>query len=253
MLISIYRKYLSYFERPCSHGMAMKTWRHERIIKWRYDPRTCWTILSNCLMNLKIFHFISNTALHITFLSYERIILCICDQQVSFGQIMFSSPNKIFPARWKCWYVEIVSLCLKNREICAKLQRLTSLLAIKVYCEIGIALWSQEYEVRYKSRGNAIKLSPPHTAIRWRSWNPLCIKQGSAYQQLIHASLAFPFAWSCFYQKAWLDYDFNVLIIEAIMKSSFQMLKGSQYNNNTPICKSNLYQSSTGQYWLLKI
>ena len=22
-------------------------------IKWRYDPRTCWTILSNCLMNLK--------------------------------------------------------------------------------------------------------------------------------------------------------------------------------------------------------
>ena len=24
-------------------------------IKWRYDPRTCWTILSNCLMNLKNF------------------------------------------------------------------------------------------------------------------------------------------------------------------------------------------------------
>ena len=23
------------------------------LIKWRYDPRTCWTILSNCLMNLK--------------------------------------------------------------------------------------------------------------------------------------------------------------------------------------------------------
>ena len=57
MLISIYRKYLNYFERPCSHGMAMKTWRH------------------------------------------ERIIFCICDQQVSFGQIMFSSPNKIFPVR----------------------------------------------------------------------------------------------------------------------------------------------------------
>ena len=59
MLISICRKYLNYFERPRSHGMAMKTWR------------------------------------------YERIILCICDQQVSFGQIMFSSPNKIFPVcRW---------------------------------------------------------------------------------------------------------------------------------------------------------
>ena len=23
------------------------------VIKWRYDPRTCWRILSNCLMNLK--------------------------------------------------------------------------------------------------------------------------------------------------------------------------------------------------------
>ena len=54
MLISIYRKYLHYFERPCSQGMAKKTWRH------------------------------------------ERIILCICDQQVSFGQIMFSPPNKSF-------------------------------------------------------------------------------------------------------------------------------------------------------------
>ena len=54
MLILIYRKYLHYFERPCSHGMAMK---------------------------------------------HERIILCICDQQVSFGQIMFSPPNKIFPVR----------------------------------------------------------------------------------------------------------------------------------------------------------
>ena len=49
MLIFIYRKYLHYFERPCSHGMAMK---------------------------------------------HERIILCICDQQVSFGRIMFSPPNK---------------------------------------------------------------------------------------------------------------------------------------------------------------
>ena len=57
MLILIYRKYLHYFERPCSHGMAMK---------------------------------------------HERIILCICDQQVSFGQIMFSAPNKIFPVR-RCW------------------------------------------------------------------------------------------------------------------------------------------------------
>ena len=57
MFISIYRKYLHYFERPCSHGMAKKTWRH------------------------------------------ERIILCICDQQVSFGQIMFSPPNKIFTVR----------------------------------------------------------------------------------------------------------------------------------------------------------
>ena len=50
MLISIYRKYMHYFERPCSHGLAKKTWRH------------------------------------------ERIILCICDQQVSFGQILFSPP-----------------------------------------------------------------------------------------------------------------------------------------------------------------
>ena len=60
MFISIYRKYLHYFERPCSHGMAKKTWRH------------------------------------------ERIILCICDQQVSFGQIMLTTPpppNKIFPVR----------------------------------------------------------------------------------------------------------------------------------------------------------
>ena len=32
MFISIYRKYLHYFERPCSHGMAKKTWLHERII-----------------------------------------------------------------------------------------------------------------------------------------------------------------------------------------------------------------------------
>ena len=55
MFISIYRKYLHYFERPYSHGMAKKTWRH------------------------------------------ERIILCICDQQVSFGQIMFSPPTKFFP------------------------------------------------------------------------------------------------------------------------------------------------------------
>ena len=57
MLISIYRKYLHYFERPCSHGIAKKTWRH------------------------------------------VRIILCIRNQQVSFGQIMLSypSPNKIFP------------------------------------------------------------------------------------------------------------------------------------------------------------
>ena len=55
MLISIYRKYLHYFERPCFHGMAMKAWRH------------------------------------------ERIILCICDQQVSFGQIMFSpAPQQNF-------------------------------------------------------------------------------------------------------------------------------------------------------------
>ena len=61
MFISIYRKYLHYFERPCSHGMAKKTWRH------------------------------------------ERIILCICDQQVSFGQIMFSPPTKIFPIRRCCW------------------------------------------------------------------------------------------------------------------------------------------------------
>ena len=50
MLISIYRKYLHYFERPCSQGMAKKTWRH------------------------------------------ERVILCICDQQVSLGQIMFTPP-----------------------------------------------------------------------------------------------------------------------------------------------------------------
>ena len=50
MLISICRKYLHYFERPCSHGMAKKTSCH------------------------------------------ERIILCICDQQVLFGQIMFSPP-----------------------------------------------------------------------------------------------------------------------------------------------------------------
>ena len=33
---------------------------------------------------------------------HERIILCICDQQVSFRQIMFSPPNKIFPVRrWR--------------------------------------------------------------------------------------------------------------------------------------------------------
>ena len=50
MLISIYRKYLHYFERPCSQGMAKKTWHH------------------------------------------ERIILCICNHQVSFGQTMFSPP-----------------------------------------------------------------------------------------------------------------------------------------------------------------
>ena len=33
------------------------TKKHKTIyqIKWRYDPRTCWTILSNCLMNLKNF------------------------------------------------------------------------------------------------------------------------------------------------------------------------------------------------------
>ena len=56
MFISIYRKYLHYFERPCSHGMAKKTWRH------------------------------------------ERIILCICDQQVSLGQIIFPPPpTKFFP------------------------------------------------------------------------------------------------------------------------------------------------------------
>ena len=54
MLISIYRKYLHYFERPSSQGIAKKTWRR------------------------------------------ERIILCICDQKVSFGQIMFSPPTKIF-------------------------------------------------------------------------------------------------------------------------------------------------------------
>ena len=34
---------------------------------------------------------------------HERIILCICDRQVSFGQIMFSHPNKIFPVRR--WFV----------------------------------------------------------------------------------------------------------------------------------------------------
>ena len=57
MFIPIYRKYSHYFECLCCHGMAKKTWLH------------------------------------------ERIILCICDQQVSFGQIMFSPPNKIFPVR----------------------------------------------------------------------------------------------------------------------------------------------------------
>ena len=62
MLISIYWKYLHYFERPCSHGMAKKTWRH------------------------------------------ERIILCICDQQVSFEQIMFRPPNKVFPVRRCLFY-----------------------------------------------------------------------------------------------------------------------------------------------------
>ena len=50
-LISIYRKYLRYFEHLCSHSMAKKTWRH------------------------------------------KRIILCICDQQVSFGQLMLRSPQ----------------------------------------------------------------------------------------------------------------------------------------------------------------
>ena len=54
MLISIYRKYLHYFERPSSQGMAKKTWRR------------------------------------------ERIVLCICEQQVSFGQIMFSPPPPKF-------------------------------------------------------------------------------------------------------------------------------------------------------------
>jgi len=79
MLISIYRKYLNYFERWYSHGMAMKTWRH------------------------------------------ERIILCICDQQVSFGllicswfgQILFSSPNKIFPVR--CW-ISLAIFALKKQK-----------------------------------------------------------------------------------------------------------------------------------------
>ena len=72
MFISIYRKYLHYFERPCSHGMVKKTWRH------------------------------------------ERIILCICDQQVSFGQIMFSPPprNKIFPVRrWFLGLFGLKTLC----------------------------------------------------------------------------------------------------------------------------------------------
>ena len=73
MLISIYRKYLHYFERPCSHGMTKKTWRH------------------------------------------ERIILCICDQQASFGQIMFSPTNKIFPVRR--WLERSVKLRKKTEWI----------------------------------------------------------------------------------------------------------------------------------------
>ena len=56
MLILIYRKYLHYFERPCSHGM------------------------------------------------------CICDQQFSFGRIMFSPLNKIFPVRrWLSSWIRTTS------------------------------------------------------------------------------------------------------------------------------------------------
>ena len=74
MFISIYRKYLHYFESPCSHGMAKKTWRH------------------------------------------ERIILCICDQQVSFWQIMFSPPKKIFPVRRWFQHSHLISV---HHKICA--------------------------------------------------------------------------------------------------------------------------------------
>ena len=52
--ISIYQKYLHYFERLCSHSMVKKTWRH------------------------------------------ERIILCICDQQVSFGKLCSAPPQQNF-------------------------------------------------------------------------------------------------------------------------------------------------------------
>ena len=63
ILISIYRKYLRYFERPCSHCMAKKTRRH------------------------------------------ERIILCICDQQVLFGQIMFTpTPKTKFFSYADAWH-----------------------------------------------------------------------------------------------------------------------------------------------------
>ena len=32
---------------------TVREWLIDIFIKWRYYPRTCWTILSNCLMNLK--------------------------------------------------------------------------------------------------------------------------------------------------------------------------------------------------------
>ena len=43
---------------------------------------------------------------------HERIILCICDQQVLFGQIMFNPPppNKIFPVRRWLWGKMLVKL-----------------------------------------------------------------------------------------------------------------------------------------------
>ena len=80
---------MHYFERPCSHGMAKKTCRH------------------------------------------ERIILCVCDQQVSLGQIMFSPrPTKFFPYADGCviavTYLVLLPVSWKSDVILVRIRRTVS-------------------------------------------------------------------------------------------------------------------------------